>query len=163
MADLEIKRGEKYHAPLILSFITELAEEEGFPHAVTVTQMDLEQNLFGDDPAAEVLMFYADDLPAGFAVYYQTFSTTRGKRGLHLDDLYIRPQFRGQGMGKKALGTLAHIAATQECDRFEWWALEWNEMARDLYRQIGATEMKELGIFRLQGEEITHVARALRS
>ena len=163
MTELEIKQAALPDVPLILSFIRELAEEEGFPHAVTVTETDLQHNLFGDNPAAEVLIFYADDLPAGFAVYYHTFSTTRGRRGLHLDDLYIRPQFRGRGMGKKALGTLAHIAATRDCDRFEWWALEWNEKARDLYRQIGATEMKELGIFRLQGEEIMRVAQTLGS
>ncbi len=161
MTNLDIRQAEESDVTLILILIKELAKAEGFPHEVSVTETDLKKNLFGDNPAAEVLLFYLNDEPAGFVVYYQTFSTTTGKTGLHLDDMYIRPNFQGRGIGKKALGTLASIAYKRGCGRFEWWALKWNEKAVGFYENIGARKMSELRIFRLQGEEIWSVSDRL--
>ncbi len=158
MNEFVVKKAEATDAALVEVLIRELARAEEFPHEVTVSVDDLEKNLFGENPAAEVLLFYQDDTPAGFAVYYETFATTTGRRGLHLDDLYIRPEFQGRGIGKKALGVLASIAKERGCGRFEWWALKWNQRAIDLYENIGAHKMKELRIFRLQEEDIKRVS-----
>ncbi len=161
MTALSFRKASQADSQLIVTLIKELAETENFPHEVTVTEQDLKENLFSDNPAAEVLLFYSEDTAAGFIVYYHTFSTTTGKRGLHLDDLYVRPKFQGRGFGKKALGRLASIAKERGCGRFEWWALKWNEKAAELYEDIGARKMKELCIFRLQGEEIDNVSAQL--
>jgi len=161
MTELYFRKASQSDSHLIVELIKELAEAEKFPHEVTVTEQDLKENLFGDNPAAEVLLFYSEDTPAGFIVFYHSFSTTTGKRGLHLDDLYVRPNFQGRGFGKKALGKLASIAKDRGCGRFEWWALKWNEKAAELYENIGARKMTELRIFRLQGEEIESVSNQL--
>lgn len=159
--EFEIKEAEKSDVPLLLSLIKELAEVEKFPFEISVTKADLELNLFGDHPAAEVIIFHLGKEPAGFAVFYQTFATTTGKKGLHLDDLYVRPQFQGNGIGKKVLGYLASLANERDCGRFEWWALEWNEKAIGFYESIGARCMQELKIFRLQGSYIQDVSDKL--
>ncbi|MBJ7536734.1 GNAT family N-acetyltransferase [Marinomonas sp. C1424] len=143
---------------LLLTFIKELAVEEGFPFDVVVTEESLKENLFGEQPIAEAIFFFVDGAPAGFAVYYHTFSTTTGKKGLHLDDLYVRPQFQGGGIGKKALGYLASLAKGRNCGRFEWWALKWNENAIGFYESIGARHMEELSIFRLEEGDIQNLA-----
>ena len=161
MDGFKIKAAEKTDVPLILSFIRELAEIEEFPFEITVTDADLERSLFGEHPAAEVLLFYLGAEPVGFAVYYQTFATATGKPGLHLDDLYIRPQFQGAGIGKKALGYLASLAKERGYGRFEWWALKWNERAIGFYESIGARNMQELRIFRLQEDDIRSVSDIL--
>lgn len=158
MTELAVRKAKKSDAALIQALIKELAQAEQFPHAVSVTEADLKKNLFGENPAAEVLLFYQNDKPVGFAVFYQTFATTTGRTGLHLDDLYIRPEFQGQGIGKKALGVLASIAKERGCGRFEWWALKWNQRAIELYENIGAHKMKELRVFRLQEEDIERVS-----
>ena len=106
--------------PLILKFIQELAIFEKFPFDVTVTEDDLEKNLFAPKSRAEAIICYMDETPCGFAVFYNTFSTTTGKPGLHLDDLFILPEYQGQGIGKKVLQYLSNIAKEQGCARFEW-------------------------------------------
>jgi ribosomal protein S18 acetylase RimI-like enzyme len=158
MPELAVRKAKETDAALIEALIKELAQAEQFPHEVSVTEDELKKNLFRENPAAEVLLFYQNDKPAGFAVFYQTFATTTGRRGLHLDDLYIRPEFQGQGIGKKALGVLASIAKQRGCGRFEWWALKWNQRAIELYETIGAHKMKELRVFRLLEEDIERVS-----
>ena len=159
--ELDIKEAEKTDVPLLPSLIKELAEAEKFPFEISVTKADLEQNLFGEHPAAEVLVFHIGKEPAGCAIFYQTFATTTGKKGLHLDDLYVRPRFQGSGIGKKVLGHIASLANERGCGRFEWWALEWNEKAIGFYESIGARGMQELKIFRLQGNDIQSVSDKL--
>jgi GNAT superfamily N-acetyltransferase len=159
--NINIRAAHKADIPLIIIFIKELADFEKFPFKITVTETDLEQNLFGKHPAAEVILIYLDEQPAGFAVYYQTFSTTTGKPGLHLDDIYIRPQFQGSGIGKKVIGHLATIAKQRGYGRFEWWVLDWNKKSINFFQKIGAQHMKELRIFRLQEEDIRNVSDKL--
>jgi GNAT superfamily N-acetyltransferase len=150
LAQLTIRNADASDIPLILALIKELAEIEKFPFEITVTAEDLKRRLFQDKPAAEAIIFLVDNDPAGFAVYYHTFAKTTGKRGLHLDDIYVRPQYQGSGVGKKVLGHLATLAKERGCGRFEWWALEWNEKAVGFYESIGARNMQELRIFRLR-------------
>jgi len=161
MNKLRITRARETDTPLILSLIKELAEVEKFPFDVTVTETDLKASLFGEQPAAEVIISYLEKEPVGFAVYYQTFATTTGRPGLHLDDLYVRPQFQGNGFGKRILAHLARLARDRGCARFEWWALEWNEKAIRFYESIGARNMQELRIFRLGLVDIQGVSEKL--
>ena len=161
ITDCKIRTAVVSDVPLILSLIKELAEIEKFPFEITVTERDLEKSLFGTSPAAEVLIFELGEDTAGFAVFYQTFATTTGRPGLHLDDLYVRPQFQGSGIGKKILGHIASLARDRGCSRFEWWALETNEKAIGFYQSVGARKMDELRIFRLQEEDIKDVSERL--
>jgi GNAT superfamily N-acetyltransferase len=108
-----------------------------------------------------VIIGYLDKEPVGIAVYYQTFATTKGRPGLHLDYLYVQPQFQGHGFGKKILGHLARLAKNRGCARFEWCTLEWNEKAIRFYESIGARNMQELRIFRLGQENIQSVSEKL--
>ncbi len=161
MKDLKIKPARKTDIPLILTLIKELAEIEKFPFEITVSETELEQSLFGDNPAAEVVLAFLGHEAVGFAVYYQTFATTTGRPGLHLDDLYVRPRFQGNGIGQKLLGYLASLAMERGCARLEWWALEWNKEAIGFYESIGARNMQELRIFRLQDKDIRVVSEDL--
>ena len=161
MSKFRIQPATVTDVPLILSLIKELAEVEKFPFEITVTEEDLEKSLFGEHPAAEVIIGYLGNDPVGFAAYYQTFATTTGRPGLHLDDLYVRPQFQGSGIGKKILGHLANLAKDRGCARFEWWALVSNDKAIGFYENIGARNMHELRIFRLKEQDILDVSNKL--
>lgn len=154
MNNIEIRPATVSDVPQILTLIKELAEIEEFPFEVTVTAEDLKKNLFGKQPAAESLLVYVADNLAGFAVFYQTFATTTGQPGLHLDDLYVRSEFQGKGVGTKMLSHLASIAKQRNCARFEWWVLESNVQAINFYEKIGAQELEELKIYRLQENDI---------
>ncbi|MGB5705780.1 MAG: GNAT family N-acetyltransferase [Arenicellales bacterium] len=158
---LEILPAKKTDSGLILRYIKELTEAEKFPFNVSVTQADIETNLFGATPAAEALIIYQQQNPCGFAVYYHTFSTTTGRRGLHLDDLYIEPKAQGQGLGKKVFSYLARLALDRHCARFEWWAVKTNVDAIRLYENMGARDLEEISIFRLDPEDILIVAAGL--
>lgn len=144
---------------LLLNFIRELAAVEAFPHPVTVREQDLRDSLFGARPAAEALIGEVDGEPAAFAVFCESFATTTGRRGLHLDDLFVRPRFQGAGFGKALMSHLAGIALERRCARFEWWSLRSNEAAHRFYDGIGARQMDELIVHRLQGEELEALAR----
>ncbi|SHF08986.1 Ribosomal protein S18 acetylase RimI [Fodinibius roseus] len=161
MSDLKIQPAIVSDVPLILSLIKELAAVEEFPFEVTVTAEDLKKNLFGKHPSAEALLVYAGDDLAGFAVFYQTFATTTGQPGLHLDDLYIRSEFQGRGIGRKVLAHLARIAKQRDCVRFEWWVLESNVRAKNFYEKIGARELEELEIYRLRENGIDELSNKL--
>lgn len=150
-----IRKGTPHDVVTILRFIRELAEFEGIGDMVTATGEDLLETLFGDDPAAETALGLVDGKPVGFAVYYQTFSTILGKRGLHLDDLFISPGFRGRGYGKKMLRWLARLAVERGCGRFEWWCMKDNAAALDFYDGTGARIHDEVFILRLEGDGIS--------
>ena len=156
---LRIMQASPADVPLLLEFIQELAEQEEFPDELTVTEQDLRENLFGADPAAGAVIGYVQGDPVSFAVFYPTFSTSTGKRGLHLDDLFVRPRARGMGIGKKMLGYLANLARERGCARFEWWALEWNERAIAFYEGVGARNLGHLRVFRLSDDSLESVAR----
>lgn len=153
-----IRRGTPHDVGMILRFIRELAEYEGIEDRVTATEEALLETLYGDDPAAETALALVDGEPVGFAVFYQTFSTILGKRGLHLDDLFISPDRRGRGYGKEMLRWLARLAAARGCGRFEWWCMKDNTPALDLYERMGAKIHDEVFILRLEEDGIRTLA-----
>ncbi len=143
--------------PLILRLIHELAEYEKLSHAVMATETILRESLF-TKRAAEVVLGYCGDELAGFAVYFQTFSTFLGVAGMYLEDLYVVPRFRRQGLGRMLLRHLARLAREREYGRLEWSVLDWNELAIGFYRRLGATPMDEWTVFRLTGESLRKLA-----
>lgn len=144
--------------PLIRQLIAELADYEKLAHAAVATDDDLRAQLFGAHPAAEVLIGEVDGEPAGFALFFHNFSTFLGKRGLYLEDLFVRPAFRGAGLGRHLMAALARIAVQRDCGRFEWSVLDWNQPAIDFYRRLGATGMDEWTVQRLEGAALHALA-----
>jgi GNAT superfamily N-acetyltransferase len=145
--------------PLILHFIQDLAEYERLREHAVVTLEDLRRWLFGSQKAAEVVIGYVDDEPAGFALYFQNFSTFLGKPGLYLEDLFVLPAWRGRGLGRKLLVHLARIAVDRGYGRMEWSVLDWNELALRVYRQAGAEPLTDWTVHRLAGDALTQLAR----
>ncbi|MFT3897677.1 MAG: GNAT family N-acetyltransferase [Thermomonas sp.] len=143
---------------LIAQLIRELAEYERLADAAVATEAGLREQLFGERPAAEVLIAEADGEPAGFALFFHNFSTFLGKRGLYLEDLFVRPAFRGLGLGKHLMAALARIAVQRDCGRFEWSVLDWNEPSIAFYRRLGAVGMDEWTVQRLEGDALHALA-----
>jgi GNAT superfamily N-acetyltransferase len=144
--------------PIILSLIKALAEYERLADQVHASEADLRGALFGWRPAAEVIIAYADDEPAGFALYFQSFSTFVGRPGLYLEDLFVKPEWRNQGLGRKLLARLARIAVERNYGRMEWSVLNWNEMALRVYRAAGARPLNDWTVYRLSGVELRDLA-----
>ena len=145
--------------PLILAFIRDLAAYEKLTDEVTATEAALHATLFGARPAAEcVLAFTAGGEPAGFAVYFTTYSTFLAKPGLWLEDLFVRPEHRGQGIGRALLRHLARLANTRGYGRMEWSVLDWNLPAIEFYETFGARRLREWQICRLTGEALARHA-----
>jgi GNAT superfamily N-acetyltransferase len=158
--EIRIVPAEKKDVPLIHQFVLELAEyERAKPGDAPVTEQDLTDTLFGERPAAEVLIAYLGDEPAGFALFFHNYSTWLGKRGIYLEDLFVRPAARKHGVGFALLRSLARIALERGCGRVDWAVLNWNELAIDFYRRIGAKAMDEWTTFRLAGNALEAVAR----
>src|SRR5215470_2310765 len=139
--------------PQILTLIKELAEYEKLSHAVVATEAILRESLF-TKRVAEVVIGYCGDEPAGFAVFFQTFSTFLGVPGMYLEDLYVIPRFRRHGLGRMLLVHLATIARERGYGRVEWSVLDWNELAIGFYKGLGAKPMDEWTVFRLTGESL---------
>jgi GNAT superfamily N-acetyltransferase len=146
---------------LILRFIKELAAYENLAHEVTATEESLRTSLFGSHPAAEAVLAYADAEPAGFAVYFQTFSTFLGLPGVYLEDVYVSPAWRGRGLGRRLLAHVAGVAVDRGCGRMEWSVLDWNELALGVYRKIGARPMEEWTVQRLTGSALRDLASSV--
>lgn len=155
---LTIRSATPQDTPLILQLIRELAEYEKLARAVVATEEQLRENLFGDMPQAEVLIAEWNGEAAGFALFFHNFSTFLGKRGLYLEDLFVRPERRGHGIGKALLKQLAKIAVERDCGRFEWAVLDWNTAARDFYVSLGAQSVPEWDIFRVTGDALLLLA-----
>jgi GNAT superfamily N-acetyltransferase len=147
--DLTIRPATEEDVPLILDFIRALAEYEKMSDMVTATEADLSESLFGEHPAAECVLAFYDGKPAGFAVYLYNYSTFIGRAGLYLEDLFVRPEFRGHGIGRSMFLHLVQIAKKRKCGRFEWAVLDWNAPAIGFYRKLGAKPMDEWTIFRM--------------
>jgi GNAT superfamily N-acetyltransferase len=154
----EIRPATDLDVPIILRFIRELAEYEHLLPTVTATEEVLRASLFGPAPAAEVVIGYAGDEPAGFALFFQSFSTFLGRPGLYLEDLFVSPKWRGRGLGRRLLAHLARIAVERDYGRMEWSVLDWNEPARAVYRKVGATPMDEWTVQRLTGDALRSLA-----
>jgi GNAT superfamily N-acetyltransferase len=157
--ETRIVAATKKDIPLIREFILELAEyERARPGEAPVTEKDLADTLFGKRAAAEVLIAYLGDRPAGFALFFHNYSTWLGKRGIYLEDLFVRPAARKHGIGFALLRALAKLAIDRDCGRVDWSVLNWNELAIDFYKQIGAKEMDEWKSFRLTGDTLAQIA-----
>jgi len=147
----------------ILQLIRDLATYERAPDEVTATEEQLVDVLFGERPAAEVLLAFEEQSPVGFAVYFYNFSTWLGRAGLYLEDLFVKPDERGKGYGRALLVELAKIARERECGRMEWAVLDWNEPAIKFYRTLGAKPMHEWTVFRLTRDGISRLADSGRA
>lgn len=158
LPDFQIRLAERKDVPTILALIRELAEYERAPDEVVATEEQLHEGLFGPCPAAEVLLGEEAGAPVCFALFFHNFSTWMGRRGLYLEDLFVRPTVRGKGYGKALLVGLAQIAKERDCGRMEWAVLDWNEPAIQFYRKLGATPNEEWTIFRLTHEGIADLA-----
>jgi GNAT superfamily N-acetyltransferase len=146
--------------PLILGFIRSLAEYEKLLHEFEATPAQLEAQLFpaGGRPAAECVLAFADGAPAGFAIFFTNFSTFLAKPGLYLEDLFVKPELRGRGIGKSLLLHLARLANQRGCGRMDWTVLDWNEPAIRFYDSIGARKLDDWRICRLTGEALARYA-----
>jgi GNAT superfamily N-acetyltransferase len=144
--------------PAIYGMIRELAEYEKLLHEVAATEDDVRQALFGVPPAARALVARVDGEAVGFALYFFTFSTFAGRQGIWLEDLYVRPTWRKQGVGGKLLARLAQLTLERNCRRLEWSVLDWNAPAIDVYKAIGAVGKDEWTIMRLTGESLQKLA-----
>lgn len=158
MPDFEIKSAQQEDVPLILWFIKELAAYERMADKVVATEDGLSESLFGEHPAAEVIIGYSRGEPVGFALFFHNFSTFLGQPGLYLEDLFVKPEFRGQGFGRALLAHLAKLAKQRKCGRLEWWVLDWNESAIKFYRGLGAVAMDEWTVYRVTGEALDKLA-----
>ena len=155
---LEIQPARVADVPQILQFIRELARFERLEHEVIATEADLHAALFGERPFAEVLLARLDGTPAGFALFFHNFSTFTGRPGIYLEDLYVTPQARGRGIGRRLLQHLARVAVERQCARVDWAVLDWNANAIAFYRSLGAQPLEDWRVFRLAGASLEQLA-----
>ena len=160
MPNLSIRPAKSVDAALILAFIRDLAEYEKLARDVTATEADVRAKLFGENPRVFCHIAEVDGEAAGFAVWFFNFSTFLGKHGLYLEDLFVRPRFRGMGVGKALLAHLARHAVAEGCGRLEWWVLDWNAPAIEFYKSLGAVPMSDWTVFRLTGDTLERLAKS---
>jgi GNAT superfamily N-acetyltransferase len=145
--------------PIILELIRDLAEYEKLAHICVAREEDLVTAVFGENPHVEVILAWHDAIPTAFALFFHNFSTFLGRRGLYLEDLYVRPEYRGRGYGRALLVHLARIAVERGCGRFEWSVLDWNARAIGFYETLGAQVLPDWRITRATGESLERLAR----
>lgn len=150
---LTFRFAQRKDVPLILKWIKELADYEKLLHEVVATEELLEQWIF-DKEKAEVIFAMVDQEEVGFALFFHNFSTFLGRAGIYLEDLYVKPEYRGNGYGKAILKQLAKIAMERGCGRLEWWCLNWNKPSIDFYRSLGAEAMDEWTVYRITGDTL---------
>lgn len=155
---LSIKPATEKDVALILTFIKELADYEKRLHEVAATEDLIKEALFSAQSHTETLIAYLNDKPVGFAIYFYNFSTFLGRSGIYLEDLYVKPEARGMGIGKKLLAALAKLAIQKQCGRLELSVLDWNEDAIKFYQQLGAEPKNEWIVYRLTGNALTELA-----
>lgn len=146
--------------PVILTLIRELAEYERLAHEVVATEASLREVLFGERATAEVVIARWEGAPAGLAFFFHNVSTFLGRKGIYLEDLFVRPAYRGHGIGRALLQHLARLAVERGCGRVEWAVLDWNEPAIGFYKNLGAVPMDEWTVFRLTGAALRRLAEA---
>ncbi|CAO3627978.1 unnamed protein product [Mucor fragilis] len=161
---VDIRPATPNDVPTILGFIKKLAEYEKLLHEVVATEEILAENLFGERRYAEVIIAYgkktpeSEEEPAGMALFFHNFSTFLGRPGLYLEDLFVNPEFRGCGIGKKLLTQLAVIAKERSCARYEWVCLDWNKPSREFYEALGAKPQAQWIIHRVEGKSLDDLA-----
>ena len=160
MADIiTIRPAAAHELPLVFAFIRELAVYERLEHEVSATAADLATSLFGPRPYAEVVFACLDGTPVGFALFFHNFSTFIGKPGIYLEDLFVRPQARGRGIGRCLLAWLARTTLDRGCARLDWSVLDWNAPSIAFYRSVGAVAQDEWTIMRVSGAALERLAR----
>jgi GNAT superfamily N-acetyltransferase len=155
---LRVAPARREDLALIVALIRELAEYERLLDHVRITTADLERDLFGPRPYAEAALAWEGEEPAGFALWFHNYSTFAGRPGLYLEDLYVRPAFRGRGHGEAILRHLARLALQRGCARFEWSVLDWNEPAIAFYRKLGAVALDDWTVQRVTGPALEALA-----
>jgi GNAT superfamily N-acetyltransferase len=155
---MNIVKATAADSPIILEMIRGLAEYEKLSHAVVATEDQLRKTLFGDRPAAEVLLANEGGECVGFALFFTSYSTFLAKPGIYLEDLFVKPHARGKGIGLALLKKIAALARDRDCGRVEWSVLDWNEPAIGFYKKLGAVPMDEWTGFRLTGESLAVLA-----
>ena len=154
---LGFRNAQRNDVGLILQFIRELADYEKMLSEVVADEATLEEWIF-DKQKAEVIFALEGEKEVGFALYFHNFSTFLGRAGIYLEDLYVKPEYRGKGYGKAILKKLASIAVERGCGRLEWWCLDWNKPSIDFYRSLGAEPMDDWTVYRIDGETLTNLA-----
>ena len=154
---VSFRNAERRDTPLILQFIKELAEYEKMLDEVVADAATLEEWIF-DKQKAEVIFAVADGKEVGFALFFHNFSTFLGRAGIYLEDLYVKPEYRGKGYGKAILKRLAEIAVERGCGRLEWWCLDWNKPSIDFYLSLGAEPMSDWTVYRIAGDTLKKLA-----
>ena len=157
---LVIRPATEADTPLILYFIRELAAYEGLLEEVVATEEILRRSLFAKKQAEVIISEYQGQA-VGFALYFHNFSTFLGKANLYLEDLYVTPEVRGKGIGKALLAALATIARERDCQRLDWWCLDWNESSIRFYLEMGAIPMSDWTVYRVEGDKLGELAARL--
>jgi GNAT superfamily N-acetyltransferase len=157
--EISIRPAGEHEVGVILQFIRDLAQYEHLEHQVVATEDTLRATLFGQRPYAEVVFACLDGKPVGFALFFHNFSTFLGQPGIYLEDLYVRPEARGYGVGRRLLTWLAATAVSRKCGRLEWSVLDWNEPSIRFYRNLGAVAMDEWSLYRLAGPALDRLAQ----
>lgn len=157
LPEFKLRFANESDIPLILNFIKELAAYEVMLDEVTATEEVLYESLF-QRKAAEVIIGEYEGRPVSFALFFQNFSTFLGKPGIYLEDLYVRSELRGKGIGKIILAYLAKLTLERNCGRLEWWCLDWNESSVEFYKQMGAVPMDEWTVYRVAGGALEELA-----
>ncbi len=156
---LSIRPATRADLPLIAQFIRDLADYEKLAHEVRFDEATLGEKLFGARPYAEVVIGEIDGAAQGFALFFHNFSTFEGRPGIYLEDLFVRPEARGSGLGKALLAHLAKLCVERGCARLEWSVLDWNAPAIGFYQGLGARMMDEWTVMRVDGDALTELAR----
>lgn len=159
-AGLRISPANAADVPLILTLINELAEYEKLRQESVATEASIHKALFGPKPHAEAVIAHFDAQPAGFALFFHNFSTFLGKPGLYLEDLFVRPAYRGRAIGKSLLSHLAALAVERDCGRFQWQVLDWNKPSRDFYERLGARSDAAWVNYRITGDALRRLAES---
>jgi GNAT superfamily N-acetyltransferase len=157
--NIDIRSATETDVPILLIFIRELAEYEKLTHEVSANEEQLRTTLFGARRFAEALLACVDGQPAGFALFFHNYSTFLARPGLYLEDLFVRPAYRGRGLGKMLLTTVARLAVERGCGRYEWTVLEWNEPSIRFYQKLGAEMKHDWRVMRVTGAALEKMAK----
>jgi GNAT superfamily N-acetyltransferase len=155
---LSIREARPDDLPLVIRFVRELAAYERLSHEVVATPEDFGEALFGPKPKVFALILESGDEPVGFAVWFYNFSTFLGRHGIYIEDVYVRPEFRGRGLGRGVFEYLARKAIAEGCGRLQWWVLDWNRTALQFYGSLGAEAMEEWTVHRVAGDALKRLA-----
>ena len=155
---MNIRKATAEDAEIIFALIIELAIYEKAEHEVLTTVEEIRETMFGVDSKTSALIAEVDNKAVAYAVYFYNYSTWLGKNGIYLEDIYVSPDYRHNGIGKALLKRIANIAVTNNCGRVEWSVLDWNTPAIDFYKSLGATPQDEWTVYRLTGDELKNFA-----